>query len=255
MQLSDYLPGHSAERPLSVGEALASYKRFAKSLGYPYYHVSLRIERSSAGPLEAVLANVPLRWERAKAASGLPDPTLRRMQVSPEPFGWDEISREPADVAAFFAIARANGLHDGMSMRVPATGNDACVVTFAGAPPPAIGAERDSQFAVIWMHAIRMFGRVRGLLNRLELLRDGEQLTPKQRRVLVRIAKGKSLTEIAEELGVHRRTVEDTLRKSIEVLGVGSREMALLRAYATGQLQGEAPTEVVQLREFPWLNH
>ncbi len=253
MQLSDYLRGPRHDAPLSVAETLSNYRRFARSLGYPYYHVTVRIERSSTGPLEAVLANIPHGWERAMAERGLADPLTRRLQVSPEPFGWDEISREPAEVAAYFAEASANGLHDGLCMRVPAIGNDACIVTLAGAPPPALGTARDSQFAQVWLYALRMFGRVRGLLNRLELVRDGDQLTPKQRRVLARIAQGRSLAEIAEEFNLHRRTVEDNLHRSIEVLGVGSREAALMRAFATGQIRCEDPAEVVQLRELPWI--
>ena len=253
MQLSDYLRMSRYQSPMTVAETLASYGRFALSLGYPYYHVSLRIERNRTGPLEAVLANVPQDWEQAKAERGLPDPLIRRLQVSPEPFGWDEISREPSDVAAYFAEASANGLHDGLSMRVPALGSDACIVTLAGAPPPALGAARDTQFGHVWLYALRMFGRVRGLLNRLDLVRDGDQLTPKQRRVLVRIAQGRSMGEIADEFHVHRRTVEDSLYRTIEVLGVASREAAILRAFSTGQIQCEAPAEVVHLRDQPWI--
>ncbi|WP_206370196.1 helix-turn-helix transcriptional regulator [Solimonas marina] len=63
-----------------------------------------------------------------------------------------------------------------------------------------------------------------------------EVLTDRQRSVLGGIAQGLTVKRIAIELGIEPTTVRYLLNRCIEKLGVTSREQAIVRAIATGQL-------------------
>ncbi len=63
-----------------------------------------------------------------------------------------------------------------------------------------------------------------------------EALSPRQTEVLRLAAEGRTISEIAELLGLHRRTVDDHMTKARETLGVGSTLQAAVRATKQRQI-------------------
>jgi DNA-binding CsgD family transcriptional regulator len=65
---------------------------------------------------------------------------------------------------------------------------------------------------------------------------DDVLLTPRERRVLVLVAGGKTSRDIAEELGIRPRTVRTHVEHVLRKLGVHTRAEAVARAFELGTL-------------------
>lgn len=62
------------------------------------------------------------------------------------------------------------------------------------------------------------------------------RLTDQQRRVMMLVAQGKTNEEIAEVLGLGRRTIDTHVRNSTQALGVHNRTAAVVLALHYGEI-------------------
>ena len=79
-----------------------------------------------------------------------------------------------------------------------------------------------------------MQARARAEIKRLGLRTDGKELTQTEARIAALAAVGRTNPEIAAEVFLSRKTVEDNLSRIYRKLGVRSR-VELARAYAAPQ--------------------
>ena len=234
----------------SVRQAHRAFNALARRLGYPYFHVSLRYECRAPDPVTVVLSNAPAAWLAQRAAPHpVPDPLSVRMQREMTPFAWGDIRHDLAKTAPFFEEAARHGLRDGLCVPVHCPGTEIAKVMLVGAAPPSSARSREHQYAQTWMFTTHMMQRLRDLLTRTEIIVDGPRLDTRQRRIVGMLTDGYTVDQMAEQLGLHRRSAEDAIRVVCTRFDVHSRTEMLERAIATGQIDRVRPMRTILFAE------
>jgi DNA-binding CsgD family transcriptional regulator len=210
---------------------------FANSEGFRYFVFGLVVPRLEGRALQLILTNYPRDWvtiydnfEYIRL-----DPVAAQLQTSISPFSWDELPVVGAKVKTFWKRASRFGLRHGYSVPVHGPRGQHAVLCISGSEGPMPAEGRKERFARTWTFAIQLLEEVFGPL----LGSDTAGVRPlmlKQRVALSLIARGYSIREIAETLGLHQRTVEYHLRSALQRLGAVTREQAIVRALVTGDI-------------------
>ena len=222
----------------TISEAHAYCADFAASMGFPFFMFALRLRLDDGDPRQAVLTNYPREFRRLYDERGYVqiDPVVTRLLHRIEPFGWDECPRNGERVAKLFDEAASFGLVDGFTIPLHCPGNEHAAFTLAGDRPLVAERARDLLFQRTWIFAVRTFGQMRELLLQALPAQKAARLTAREKEVIGLVAEGQGVREMSEILGLHRRSIEDVLRRAMDKLGVTSREQAIVRAIATGQI-------------------
>ncbi|MEM6669954.1 MAG: LuxR C-terminal-related transcriptional regulator [Pseudomonadota bacterium] len=87
------------------------------------------------------------------------------------------------------------------------------------------------------LHVVSLQAHQRLMALKLSELRDRPALTAKLRDVLEQLAEGRGVKQIAYDLGVAERTVENRIQRIKEKLGVRSRDQAVAKAAQLGIIE------------------
>lgn len=182
------------------------------------------------------LTNAPDDWMRAYVEADLQqvDPVMYRALTTLLPFRWEEslAGRKYSDrELEVFAIASANGHREGGTIPVHGPGGE------AGYLSVGLGMDRttanelwqshkaDLQSLAIALHEVqrRFAGLASGAKNTIVL-------SSRERECLTWIARGLTVAQAAEHLGISSGTVRFHISNAAKKLGVSSRNHAAVRA-------------------------
>lgn len=218
--------------------AQAHVQAFAESQEFPYFKVSLEVQKQENHFLRAEITNYPLTWLKRYRRCGYAkvDPEPAMLRASWSPFAWDELRARTPAARRMFEDAAVHGLVEGFTVPIHCANGEFCALTLMG---PRIPQRPEGRWA-LYHNAYRFqcvaFARLRRLLQSAPVPPSKDQLTERQRHILLLLMQGLSVKSIARSLGLHTRTIDDGLRRACMRLGVSSREQAIVRALATRQI-------------------
>lgn len=223
----------------TIREATAYCGEFAVSRGFPYFMLLCHLRTDLARPIKAVLTNYPRDWLQHYEAAGYEqvDPVLLRLRGDVRPFAWDEIEQTTSAVRRLYEEAADVGLANGVTVPMHCPNGEQAALSLAGVDPVVQGDAREELYAQTWLFLTRTFAALRRLVVQAQGVPAIKRLSPRQQQVLAMLAEGLGFKEMSERTGLHRRTLEDAMKKAMAKLGVSSREQAIVQALATGELQ------------------
>lgn len=241
----------------TVAAAHAACTEVAGALGFSQFLYGLRLPVPLTRPCQLILSGYSTQWrsrydEQCYMAT---DPVLQRAIGSPLPVEWDRVDRSQPRNAQMFAEAAECGLVHGISLPVHGGQGEFSLLSLAGpdALPAAPGARMELAQRALWF-AAHMHEAVRRIaLQPVPRLR-GElpaQLTARERDCLSYAADGLSAADIGQRLRITERTVVFHLGRCQEKLQAGSRQHAVARAVALGEVRPKCyPDRLAQSQQF-----
>lgn len=163
------------------------------------------------------------------------DPMAKRTRETAKPFFWDEVSTPKSrEALRVMDEAASCGLRHGFSVPIfGSTGGQSCV-TMGGDKVDIPPRGREA------LHLISIFGhdRARALLpGLLQASPEIEKLTPREREVLLWIAKGKTDWEIGEILKISEETASVHVRNCCRKLQAVTRTQAVVLAIKRSEIR------------------
>lgn len=224
---------------------------FAKTEGFNFFVFGLVIPRVDNQSLKFILTNYPRDWLRIYDHFGYIrlDPVAAKLLTSISPFAWDELPINGSKVRTFWNRAARFGLRHGYTVPVHGPRGQHAVLGLSGSDSPLPLECRQERFARTWTFGVQLLEEVFGAYLQQDTASD-KPLMPKQRGALSLIARGFSIREISELLGLHSRTVEYHLRGAMKRLGATTREQAIVRALLTGDI--DEVSYPGRLRDWCW---
>ena len=210
---------------------------YASKRGFSYVLFWFRVPLLTAQPVQFVLTNYPREWiERYRDRSCMKiDPAVQRMMSALGPFALPESSEDPG-LQALIRDAGRHGLCGAFCVPLHGPHGAHAAMTLAGGAIPVAGAAREQMFADALLFASRVFAAVLEIVaSQTRHQRPGE-LSERQRQILTAIAEGRTGEEIAEQCDVSKWRVKQLVALCCAKLGVATREQALMRALASGQI-------------------
>jgi DNA-binding CsgD family transcriptional regulator len=221
-------------------EAVSAHCRhFSGHLGFPYFRLSICLANASLTLTRAEVSNFPAAWtdEYRREAYERIDPALNSPQGIATPTAWGDRRDQSDDTRHFYARAAAHGLVDGFSVPIRCINGQSLELTLAGSPVPLRIEDRWPLYFAAYHFLCGAFEGLHICFGRASPPDEAEPLTDKQRQILILLMRGLGVKSIARALGLHARTVDDGLRRACARLGANSREQAIVRALASGQIQ------------------
>lgn len=236
--VAELLPHIFNERREFVEPWVRRCEAFAKSEGFKYFVFGLIVPRLEGRSLQFVLTNYPREWIRIYDHFGYIrlDPVAARLPISIIPFAWDELPVNASKVRTFWKRAARFGLRHGYTVPVHGPRGQHAALCLSGTDEPLPIEGREERFERTWSFTIRLLHDVFGTYLQQDTA-TVKPLTPKQRAALSMIARGFSIREIGDLLGLHPRTVEYHLAGALKRLGATTREQAIVRALLTGDIE------------------
>jgi DNA-binding CsgD family transcriptional regulator len=218
--------------------AQAHVQAFAESHEFPYFKVTLDVQKQENHFLRAEITNYPLTWLKRYRRCGYAkvDPEPSMLRASWAPFSWDELRGRAPAARRMFEDAAVHGLAEGFTVPMHCANGESCALTLVGPRMPEGAEARWALYFNAYRFQCAGFARLRSLIQTAPLPPSKDQLTERQRHILYLLMQGMSVKSIARHLGLHTRTIDDGLRRACMRLGVTSREQAIVRALATRQI-------------------
>lgn len=209
-------------------------------LGFEHFTYATRIPVSVSEPFHFVVNGYPHEWKDLYEREGYLgiDPVIAHVLASIVPIVWDEIDRNEQKVQEFFDKAATFGLEHGIS--VPIYGRRGDIGLFSIARRAAISGKMEVRTELI-QRAHYFAPLLNEAIQRTVLTTEGnpiigEQLTPRERACLSMAADGKTSIEIAGQLALSPRTVIYHVQNATNKLGVQTRQGAIAKAVALGEI-------------------
>lgn len=237
----------------TITAAHSACTEMARSLGFSQFLFGLRLPVPIDHPRQLVLSGYSPTW-RARYDEQrymLTDPVLQRSMSSTLAVEWDRIERDDPRTEQMFAEAAEMGLKHGMTMPVHGARGEFSLLSLAGPDPLPVAPRARMELArrAQWF-AFHLHESVRRISSQPIAPRRGQlptQLSGRERECLRMAAEGLSAAEIAERLNIAERTVVFHFSRCQEKLRVGSRQQAVARAVALGEIQPQCyPDQLVQ---------
>jgi DNA-binding CsgD family transcriptional regulator len=222
----------------SIDCAQAHVQAFAEANEFPYFKVTLDVQKQENHFLRAEITNYPLTWLKRYRRCGYAkvDPEPAMLRASWSPFAWDELRGRAPAARRMFEDAAMHGLGDGFTVPMHCANGESSALTLAGPRMPEGAEARWALYFSAYRFQCVAFARLRRLLQTAPIPPSKDQLTERQRHILFLLMQGMGVKSIARHLGLHTRTIDDGLRRACLRLGVASREQAIVRALATRQI-------------------
>lgn len=227
--------------------------QIARALGCEHWLFGLRIPVPLTQPCQLILSGYPVAWrarydEQRYMAD---DPVLRQAVASVLPFEWDRVARADPRASQLFGEAAEFGLRHGLTAPVHGAHGEFSLFSFAsaGALAAAPAAAADLARRAQWL-AAHVHDTVRRIALKPPQPRRGEPppaLTPRERECLRLAAEGETAGAIAGMLNISERTAVFHLARCQEKLSVRTRQHAVARALALGEIAPRCyPDRLVQ---------
>lgn len=224
-----------------IADTGAACRRVAESLGFPLFQFGFRVPVSFARPCQVILSGYPRAWRQHYDDCGYlaVDPVVRRALGSVVAFGWDELVLDTPEARRLFEDAASFGLCHGFSAPVHGAHGEGALFSFArDTPLPQAPAERRALFRSAQWFTTLIHERLRALIYQEgATFGEARPLTQRERECLQRAADGLSSVLIARALGISEHTVAFHLGNAEAKLGARSRQHAVARAVALGEIE------------------
>jgi DNA-binding CsgD family transcriptional regulator len=165
------------------------------------------------------------------------DPIILASRSVSRPFRWFEVGRLmrlTPEQLAFLDDVRAHGIRDGFG--IPVFSAQGTAAYFGVGTRTGVLKLDDAQ--VLELSLACQVTHLRSLeLEPTSANLQDDELSPREKDVLTRVAMGHSNHQIADELGISERTVDGTLRRIFAKLDVTDRVSATVRALSMGAIQ------------------
>ena len=225
----------------TIVAAHAACGEVAQSLGFSRFLYGLRIPVPLTQPCQLILSGYPAAW-RARYDEQrymVTDPVLKRAVASTLPVEWDRIRDDPQGTQ-MFAEAADFGLNHGITLPVHGGHGEFSLLSLAGpdALPDSATARMELSRRAHWF-AAHIHECVRAIVLKPAAQLRGElpsKLTARERDCLRLAAEGENAAEIGERLNISERTVVFHFGRCQEKLQVSSRQHAIARAVALGEI-------------------
>jgi len=226
----------------TVAAAHSICSELAHALGFSQFLYGLRLPVPLDQPCQLILSGYSAAWRTRydEQRYMLTDPVLQRSINSTLPVEWDRIERRDPRTAQMFAEAADTGLKHGMTLPVHGAHGEFSLLSLAG--PDALPASPEARMELArrahWF-ASHLHECVRRIALQPSVPRRGElptQLSARERDCLRMAADGHSAAEIAEKLKISERTVVFHFGRCQEKLQVSTRQHAVARAVALGEV-------------------
>jgi DNA-binding CsgD family transcriptional regulator len=235
-----------------ISDAGHACRAVARELGFEFFLYGFRIPINLSRPCQFILNGYPREWREHYDRCGylLIDPVLQRALNTVLPFAWDELDQQATPVvAALFSQAAEYGLKHGISIPVHGAHGEGALLCLARPTPlPESVVERTGLFRRAQWFTAHLHEQLRGLIYRERVdERPVEKLTARERQCLQLAAEGQSSTQIALQANISERTVVFHLTRCGEKLGVRTRQHAIARAVALGEIGTDCyPPQLIQ---------
>ena len=223
-------------KPLT--EAAELCQEFVRSSGYGFFFFSFRFQLVPLKPSVFALTNYPKAWlELYRRRSYVRiDPIVQRLKTAISPFTWAAVCEDDPAIQELFSEAKTHGLDGGVCFPIYGPRGSHAAFTMSGGKVPAPGKSRDAQFATAILFGQRIFEDVLRTISEQSEASGALQLTLRQQQILTGTAEGLSYQAIGERYKIKVSSVKTTLDRCCEKLGVATREEAIVRAMASGQI-------------------
>lgn len=241
----------------SLEELHALCGEVARMLGFPHFLFGLRIPVPLTQPCQLILSGYPATWRSRYDEHHymLFDPVLQRALASVLPVFWDDLPRDSLGTARLMDEAAEFGLRHGLTLPIHGSHSEFSLLSLAGPDrlphSPQAVAELASRGHWLAAHVHEQVLRI--LLAGAKPL-HGEpplRLSARERDCLRRAAEGQSAGAIGQTLGISENTVIYHLKECRQKLHVRTRQQAIARAVALGEIQPERyPHRLVNSQHF-----
>lgn len=231
--------------------------RIAGALGFPYFLFGFRIPVPLTQPCQLILSGYPPAWRQRYDQQHYMqfDPVLRQAVGGVLPVHWDRVPRDGPRAGQLFDEAAGFGLRYGLTLPVHGAHGEFSLFSLASPDPlPPAGA---GCAELIWRahgFAAQLHTSVRGLLLQAAPRLHGEpppHLSARECDCLRRAAEGQPAGAIAQDLGISENTVIYHLKECRQKLQVQTRQQAIARAVALGEIRPECyPNRLAQSQRF-----
>lgn len=234
--LEDFIAAGTAFR--TRAELLAALRAALRELGLEEVDCYGVAEIRSSGALEPVFITSTLDPIMSNAylerRSWREDPAVVMAMRRVGPFYYDEMFAQPP-TEEVRRMEAAFGPRDGIVVPLhrPA-GRLAVICAGAAGAPGRLRAEGWRLLAAVQHLAALADDRAQMIAEGGRRGMQAPRLTPRERECLIRVADGKSSTEIGRALGVSERTVKKHVHSAMDKLEVRTRAQAVAKAMAAG---------------------
>lgn len=181
---------------------------------------------SEVGAGEVLAVTYSEEWMREYAAGLVAsDPMLKHAARTSTPFSWDRCPIETSDEQRFVDLAgEIEGMRYGFSTSVLAAPGKRGAVTLASEHD----CDVEANIAEIYALACAFQSTIQAL--RAAKARDEIRLSPREREVLLWLARGKTYWEIGEILGTSEDTIRRQTQSAYRKLGAHNSTLAITKA-------------------------
>lgn len=224
-----------------IADTGAACRRVAEALGFPLFQYGFRVPVSFTRPCQVILSGYPRAWRQRYDDCGYLsiDPVVRRARGSVVPFAWDEVALDSREARRLFDEAASFGLCHGFSVPVHGAHGEGALFSFAREHPlPTSPPVRRALFSSAQWFTALIHDRLRALIYQDGAsFGEARPLTQRERECLQLAADGGSSGVIAQALGISEHTVAFHLGNAEVKLGARSRQHAVARAVALGEIE------------------
>jgi LuxR family quorum-sensing system transcriptional regulator SolR len=220
----------------SVSECRAITDRF----GFRFFHLGFRVTLKPGIPVQVFADGGPAGLSAIYGSGGLfsKNSFLKKISQALTPFDWREaVAAEDGAAHSLLQRCRAVGIKEGVVVPLHGYATAHGMLMLSGdSPLPAGEHPRSELFREVHWSAIRLFERTLGGIRSAWEISSRRSLTKRQSRALAMAADGKGLSAVARGLEIHPSTARYLVMRAAEKLGAETREGALVRFAAAGEL-------------------
>ena len=225
---------HDLSNSHTKSDFLARLVIIAEQLGFQYCVIGVRAAYPLRDPPICMASNYPSAWQDRYAEKGYvySDPVVLYCLHNHQPLIWSSVT----STASFWVDADRHGIRHGWSQSQRFSNGVVGIFTLSRSETAMSNAEvYEKQCFLIWLaqQALHVFI---GLAACSSVIVPINPLGNRERQVLRWIAEGKSITKIAEMMGIREPTVRFHLHNIFEKLNVPNKTAASVKAVSMGWL-------------------
>ena len=221
-------------RTQSIGAAAEVLLDSVAPFGVSTYAAAIIPNPERIDPASSIISNMPEEWTRIYIQNRrfLIDPVVMQSLKEPGGFYWRDISEVTSkEGRELFNDARQFGMMDGFSVSSRTSGRMATVVSLSG---------RELFWSELEQGVVSLLAN--SFMNRVLFLREQavmpalKALSPRERRILLLAAAGKTDKEIVRELETHASTIKTHWERIRAKLRASDRANAVAIGFWSGQI-------------------
>jgi LuxR family transcriptional regulator, quorum-sensing system regulator CciR len=228
------------ERTFTLADLKRHLTDIVKDMGFQHFSMTHHVDLRNGNPGENVaLTDYPEEFVETYLTNKMytSDPVVLASCHKATGFRWSELGQIitiRGDSRQIFDLSTRAGLSDGYAVPVhlPGEANGACV--FATATGHSLPQKRDFMAQLVGRYAFEGARRIIRKRDRVPKPGADPKLTTRQRDCVLLVARGYSNNEIAEELGIRPRTVEDYVEEARRRYGARNRTHLSMHAVFDG---------------------